>query len=194
MTVSTEWRALFNGRNLDGWVMTGPGGFDVEDLCLATRGGMGLLYYAGEDFGDCEFRVVFRMTGPADNSGIFIRIDGPPPDPWHAVHRGYEVQIFNSDDPLKSNGALYSLAGPADPVRIRPGEWTECLIRLEADRTRVFLNGRLVTDYREGDPVPPRRFDYEPERGPRPRRGYFGLQNHDDGSRVLFREIEVRSP
>ena len=33
--------------------------------------------------------------------------------------------------------------------------------------------------------------DYEPERGPRPRSGYIGLQNHDDQQRVHFKEVSV---
>ena len=52
------------------------------------------------------------------------------------------------------------------------------------------LQGR-VTDFSEGDPVPPKKEDYEPERGARPTSGYIGLQNHDEKSRVHFREVSV---
>jgi hypothetical protein len=37
---------------------------------------------------------------------------------------------------------------------------------------------------------------YEPERGPRPERGYIGIRNHDDDSKgkanVYFKEVGVR--
>jgi hypothetical protein len=49
-----------------------------------------------------------------------------------------------------------------------------------------------VTDYREGEPVPERKFDFEPYPGRRPDFGYFGLQNHGDEDVVYFKEVSVR--
>ena len=46
---STE---LFNGKDLDGWKMTGPGKFNVENGAMVTEGGMGLLFYEREKFGN----------------------------------------------------------------------------------------------------------------------------------------------
>ena len=51
---------------------------------------------------------------------------------------------------------------------------------------------KLVTDYTEGDPVPTKKEWYEPDRGPRPERGYIGLQNHGDEAHVHFKEVSVR--
>ena len=53
----------------------------------------------------------------------------------------------------------------------------------------VKVNGELVTDYTEGDPVPEKKIWYEPDRGRRPTKGYIGLQNH--GNRIEFRNIEL---
>jgi hypothetical protein len=50
-----------------------------------------------------------------------------------------------------------------------------------------------VTDYTEGQPVPPRKFDFEPQRGLRPNEGYFGLQNHSDNDIVFFKEVAIES-
>jgi hypothetical protein len=76
----------------------------------------------------------------------------------------------------------------------RPGpEWNTFEITLAGPRTVVYVNGNLVTDYTEGDPVPDRVFDFEPIRGPRPDSGYIGLQNHDDENVVFFKEVAVRS-
>jgi hypothetical protein len=50
-----------------------------------------------------------------------------------------------------------------------------------------------VTDYREGDPVPAKKFNFEPERGLRPMEGYIGLQNHSDKDVVFFKEIAVKT-
>ena len=42
----SEWKQLFNGKNLDGWKHVGPGEFVVENGVLKTVGGMGLLFVA----------------------------------------------------------------------------------------------------------------------------------------------------
>ena len=62
---------------------------------------------------------------------------------------------------------------------------------LDGPRIVVALNGVKVTDFTEGQPVPPKHASYEPDRGPRPDRGYIGLQNHP-GDPVYFREVSVR--
>jgi hypothetical protein len=65
-------------------------------------------------------------------------------------------------------------------------------ITLNGPRTIVFVNGQKVTDYKEGDPVPKRAFDFEPYRGRRPNSGYIGLQNHGEGDIVYFKELAVK--
>jgi hypothetical protein len=55
----------------------------------------------------------------------------------------------------------------------------------------VRLNGVLVNDYTEGQPVPPRQHSYEPIRGPRPEYGYIGIQNHHELQTVHYREIST---
>src|SRR4051812_46158550 len=86
------WTPLFNGRDMEGWEHVGPGRFVIEDGVLKTDGGMGLLWYTRETFGDAVLRIVYRNPG-GKNSGVFIRIPEKPTEPWMPVHRGYEVQI-----------------------------------------------------------------------------------------------------
>lgn len=188
---SGGWKPIFDGRTTEGWQMTGPGELRLENGELVTHGGMGLLWYAREPFGDCRLRVVFKPTTTNDNSGVFIRIPEPPRDPWFAVNRGYEVQIENRGDSWHRTGTLYSFNKAKKNVNTRLNEWNVMIITLEGKRTRVEVNGVLVTDFREGDPVPLKVKDYEPDRGLRPNSGYIGLQNHDDSARVHFREVSV---
>lgn len=185
------WRPIFDGSSTNGWQMIGPGHFTLENGELITHGGMGMLWYTREQFGDCRLRVMFQPTSSKDNSGVFIRIPEPPKNEWFAVHRGYEVQIENNGDAWHRTGCLYSMSEAKNLVSARVNEWNVMLITLEGPRTRVEVNGRLVTDFTEGQPVPPKLKDYEPERGPRPLRGYIGLQNHDDNGRVHFKEVSV---
>ena len=46
---TSEWKPLFNGKNLDGWKHVGPGEVVVENGTLKTVGGMGLLWYTGRE-------------------------------------------------------------------------------------------------------------------------------------------------
>jgi hypothetical protein len=55
-----------------------------------------------------------------------------------------------------------------------------------------MLNGVKVTDYTEGQPVPEKKFTFEPQRGRRPEFGYFGLQNHSDNDVVFFKQVAIK--
>lgn len=187
-----DWRPLFNGRDLSGWKMVGPGRFVVENGAMKTEGGMGLLYYEREKFGNATIRVVFKLATERANSGVIIRLPEPPPDPWYAVHNGYEVQIAGGGDEWHATGSLYSLSRVAARPMKPAGEWNTMDIVLDGQTTIVFLNGVKVTEFRGDQPVPPRKAWYEPVRGPRPDEGYIGLQNHDERSTVYFREVSVK--
>lgn len=185
------WKQLWNGKDLTNWQHVGPGRFAVEDGLLKTEGGMGLLWYTPEKLGNCVIRVVYKTGKKSDNSGVFIRIPEKPSEPWMPVNRGYEVQIDDSDDDYHTTGVLYSLT----KAMARPGlvgDWNTMEIMLEGPHTVVILNGARITDYTEGQPVPPKTKGYEPDRGPRPNMGYIGLQNHSDSDTVLFQEVAVR--
>lgn len=192
MPVATgEWRTLLDASHTNGWKMVGPGVLKWEADELVTYGGMGLLYYEQERLGDCKIRVVFKLTGEHDNSGVFIRMPHLPQDPWDAVNHGYEVQIDNMGDDWHRMGCLYSFTKARNVVNAKVGEWTTLLITLKGNRTIVQVNGTLVTDYTEGQPVPERKLWYEAERGRRARSGYIGLQNHGGDAQVHFKEVSV---
>jgi hypothetical protein len=182
---------LFNGRDLRGWEMVGPGRFVVQNGLLKTEGGMGLLYYKGQEFGNTTLRVVFKTTNPTDNSGVIVRLPEPPPDPWYGVHNGYEVQIDGAGDEWHCTGSIYSLSKVSKRAQKPPGEWNTMEIHLEGDLTRISLNGEVVNEFRGGQAVPERKQWYEPVRGPRPEYGYIGLQNHHRGSSVYFKEVSA---
>lgn len=194
-----QWTRLFNGKDLSDWKHVGPGSMTVEDGIIHTHGGMGLLYWTGGKVGNCTIRVVYRMRDENDNSGVFIRIPVAPREQWMPVHYGYEVQIDNHperskppEDEYHSTGTIYSLTKPLAKAW-KPGpEWNTMEITLDGPRTIVVLNGEKVTDYKEGDPVPPLKFKFEPLRGPRPDFGYFGLQNHSNDDIVYFKEVSIK--
>jgi len=191
------WRQLFNGKDLAGWKHVGKGSMSVEEGLIRTQGGLGLLYWTREKFGDCTLRVVYKMEKENSNSGFFIRIPVEPLEEWMPVFYGYEVQIDNhpeqsNEDEYHVTGTLYSLTKPLSKPG-KPGpQWNTMDITLDGPRTLIYVNGEKVTDYREGDPVAARKFPFEPYPGRRPDSGYIGLQNHGDKDIVFFKEVAVK--
>lgn len=195
---ASDWKPLFNGKDLTGWEQVGPGGFTVESGMMKSHGGMGLLYWKGGKLGDCVIRVVFKTQGKNDNSGVYIRIPLEPVEPMMPVYYGYEVQIdaeperWGPDDKY-ATGALYSMTYPLTRAARGPGEWNTMEITLDGDRTAVMLNGKKVTDYKEGDPLKKLEHDKGLRHDPRPRSGWMGLQNHSDKDILYFKEVSVRA-
>ena len=190
-----QWKQLYNGKDLTGWQHVGKGEMTIENGLIATHGGMGLLWWTGGKIGNSAIRVVYKTKDKADNSGIFIRIPIEPREAWMPVHYGYEVNIEIDperwkEDNYYATGSLYSFTKV--PVRAdHPSpEWNTIEITIDGPRTVVLVNDVKVTDYTEGQPIPPRRED-DPLAGPRPDEGYIGLQNDGDET-VYFKEVAVR--
>jgi hypothetical protein len=147
------------------------------------------LWYTREKIGDATLRVVYKVNDRTANSGVFIRIPAEPKSEDDAINKGIEVQIDESGDDYHCTGVFYSMtqakARPYKPV----GEWNTLEITLRGPRTIVKLNGTLVTDYDGVAPVPPKRGQYEPDRGPRPDAGYIAIQHHGGKAMLWFKEI-----
>jgi hypothetical protein len=197
LSAETAWKPLFNGEDLTGWKHVDKGAMLVDNGMMKTSGGMGLTYWTGGKVSNCQIRVVYKMRDMNDNSGVYIRIPVEPREAWMPVHYGYEVQIDNhpelgKEDDYHVTGTLYSLTKPlAKPGKPGP-EWNTMVITLDGPRTVIEVNGVKVTDFKEGDPVPPQKLWFEPLRGPRPIEGWFGLQNHSDNDVVFFKEVSLR--
>jgi Domain of Unknown Function (DUF1080) len=191
LTAQQSSRALFNRKDLEGWQHVGPGSFVVEDGMMKTEGGMGMLWYTREKIEHATIRVIFKLTSHESDSGVFIRIPDKPTEPWMPINRGYEVEIGDWHDDYSCTGVLYTftkaLARPIKPI----GEWNTMDITIDGPRTIVYLNAVKVTDFIEGQTVPPKPVgSHDPDRGPRPNSGFVGLQNHP-GSEVYFKEVSV---
>ncbi|MBL8214777.1 MAG: DUF1080 domain-containing protein [Bryobacterales bacterium] len=112
---------------------------------------------------------------------------------WYAVHHGFEVQIQDSGDSWHRTGAIYSLAEAVE-AKARPGaEWRTMIITLEGSRISVTVDGKAVSSFdSSAKNLPARRSWSEPVReNVRPNKGYIGLQNHDPGDVVWFKEVAV---
>lgn len=168
-------RELFNGKDLTGWQMAGPGSFEVKDGALVTVGGMGLLWHETE-LDDYVLTLEFKASRAEDNSGVFVRFPDPGNDPWVAVNEGYEIQICDAGG-KNSTGAVYN-AKPAAELASKPiGEWNKYEITVIGQNITVKLNGKVVNEFKG-----------EKKTG----RGFIGLQNHDNNTKVSFRNVKIK--
>jgi hypothetical protein len=192
---TSSWRPLFDGRTLEGWEHVGPGKFVIEGGTLRTEDGMGLLWYSREKFGNCVIRVVYKTETTRSNSGVYIRIADRPKEPWFAVHHGFEVQIADSGREGRGTGSIYTFA-EATARPFKAGEWNTLEITLKGNLIQTTINGVPVAEF-DSSALKPQPTDTtgeaDPARGPRPESGYIGLQNHDKGSIVFFKEVSVRA-
>ncbi len=170
-----QWKTLFNGSSLEGWYQAGPGQFVLEpDGSMISEGGLGLFYYSEESFRDFELELEWKSNKTTANSGVFVRFPKTD-DPWVAVDEGYEIQIDDSRDPDHKTGSIFAISKAFRSNPLPAGEWNEFRIRVTGQRYEVWHNGVKVNDYM----------------GSRGREGYIGFQNHDDGSRVAFRNVRI---
>jgi len=159
--------------------MVGPGSIKEEsDGVLVTDGGMGMLWYAKRPFKDFTLRLEYKLTSAGNNSGVFVRFPNAPKSPWDAVNEGYEIQICDGADPEHRTGSVYSFKAPDKTPDTRPaGEWNVYEIAVKGQQYTISLNGEQVNSYK----------------GSRGAEGYIGLQNHDPGSVVRFRNVRIKT-
>jgi hypothetical protein len=185
-----DFVALGSG-GLAGWRMAGAGGFmELGGNIIESVDGIGLLWFAKEQYDDFILRVDFRLSSPTDNSGIFIRFPAlgakDPANDWKpATTQGYEIQIDNTgfnpdtnafDDPLHKTGAIYTLA-PSTAVMPSVGQWHSYEIEAVGPKITVRLDGVQVSQLTNGTRSP---------------KGYIGVQNHHAGSKVQFARMRIK--
>jgi hypothetical protein len=102
---------------------------------------------------------------------------------------------MDANDKFHRTGAIYSLAPSSASSPKPPTEWKTIIITLRGEEILVELDGQRVTRFDPNSPeVPKSRQWFEPRREPkRPISGYIGLQNHDPGDVVWFKEVSVRA-
>jgi hypothetical protein len=175
----------YNGRySKAGWNHYGPGYFDLNPQTgvLTSHGGMGLFWYAVQEYEDFVLDLEFKCADEYTNSGVFLRVPGVPVSNAYIFH-SFEIQIHDAGEGIHRTGAAYDAEAPTVLASNPPGEWNRYRITFEGNHITVELNGQTVLDW-EAEPRG-KVADFAP-------RGYIGLQNHDDRSPVYFRNIFVR--
>lgn len=173
-------RALFNGRDLDGWRASGTELFYVDaDGNLVLESGPDAQYgflSTVEEFANFDCRFEFNELSNG-NSGFFFRSVLP-----ESTDPCWQVEIAPRG--LWTGGIYESygrgwLSQPTEEHLVEG--WNRMRVRVEGDRARVWLNGVLVTDLTDGA--------LSAGRGT----GNIVLQIHDGGGiKVAFRKIRLK--
>jgi hypothetical protein len=113
---------------------------------------------------------------------------------WYAVHHGFEVQIADGADEMHRTGAIYSLAKADTLPPAKDDGWRTMIITLKGTTVSVEIDGKAVSSFDSAaKDIPPQKNWTEPKREyKRPEAGYIGLQSHDPGDVVWFKEVAVR--
>jgi Domain of Unknown Function (DUF1080) len=202
----TEETQLFNGKDLDGWVVEGDKEYKedttTKPVWIAENGQIrnrvvgpsyGFLRYAKQEFGDFALHFEYRFHPPADakdergNSGVGIRtvpFDPKNADKTRPSGAAYEVQLLDDADrkaDKHSTGSLYNYVAPT-AVAAKPGpEWNSIDIECKGPHIQITINGKKVLDVDQST---------DPAIKDKPLKGYISLQNH--GGRIDFRNIHIR--
>jgi hypothetical protein len=139
---AARWRALWDGRSLQGWTRLGYAAWTIRDGILACDSGPISYLVSDEDFGDVQIRIEFWVSDNA-NSGIFIRCTNPAEV---TVNNAYEVNIFEQrPDQAYATGAIVGVAKVVDRPRTG-GRWNVMDIMAKGDRFTVTINGQRTVD------------------------------------------------
>jgi sugar phosphate isomerase/epimerase len=175
-------KPIFNGRNLEGWVMIEGGEWNVQDSILVGHHGRnwstnpektGSWLSTKKPYSDFRLEVQFTIN-KGGNSGVMFRSAHEK----NPSFTGYEMQIHDSPGrpPSKGGpGSLYAVIAPTKNMIRQAGEWNTATIIARGPKIVVEMNGEKIIDTEQT----------------RSMRGYIGLQNHDDRSEVKFRNIRL---
>jgi hypothetical protein len=178
-----EWKALWDGKSLEGWHVAGKGTWTIEDGAIRgiqekSEPEYGHLI-SDAIFGDFTVRLKFKAL--KGNSGFYFRVSK---EGFSGV-TGFQAEI----DATKDVGGLYETNGRGWVVQpsakdvgiwFKPGEWNEMKVTAKGGDVTVHINGKKSAGISD-----------DPGR----KEGHFALQLHGkDDVEVWFKEIEILQP
>lgn len=182
---SIGFKALFDGKGLDGWEH--GGNWKVEDGVITREGRGGSLVYKAKKIPD-DFELRFQWkVAKGSNSGVYYR-------PGQ-----YEYQILDNKvhvdgkNPRTSAASLYFCMAPSNDATKPVGEWNEGRVIGKGTIIQHWLNGKKVIHFDYSDSQWAFNIDLLEKRGAKlPARG-ANLSLQDHGDPVWYRAIKLRS-
>src|SRR6476660_6712039 len=123
---TSQWRELFNGKDLSGWRLNPTNYWVVKDGQITWKESAVDLW-TEEEFGDFILELEFKCSAGC-NSGVFIRTG----DIEDNVQSGIEIQIYDSVGKTKMEkhycAAIYDALEPSKNAEKPIGEWNSMRI------------------------------------------------------------------
>jgi 3-keto-disaccharide hydrolase len=168
--------ALFNGKDLSGWMPSDPkatSNWTVVDGTMVSPG-HGPELITNAKFNDFKLHIEFNCAA-GSNSGIYLR-------------GRYELQIENDPEPegpTMRTGGIYGFLAPSPEQPRKPGDWQSYDVTLVGRVITVMQNGKTIIDKQEIPGITGGALDsHEGEPGP------IYLQGSEAGH-VAFRNITI---
>jgi hypothetical protein len=179
--IADGWILLFDGETLFGWSAENSS-FDkmwmVKDGAITSDEKAGFNHLKSHAaFADFVLKLDFRVNKKG-NSGIFFRgaAKGEPFVGPFGIS-GYEAQVDDNDPRglLYQTGGLYDVA-PASKLIRGEDEWRSYEITADGEHITTKINGEQVCDTMQ------KKFRF----------GHIGLQQHNPGSVIEYRNIKLK--
>jgi 3-keto-disaccharide hydrolase len=172
------WVAVFNGKDLDGWKISygGKGNeqnstWKVVDGVIVGEGEVSHLFTPRDDYVNFEAKSEI-MISDKGNSGFYFRTKFGPGFP-----AGYEAQVnATHGDPVRT-GSVYNHVKIFKQLH-KPDEWFSYHLKVQGNRIWVTVNKELLYEY----------VDHAKTYS----KGHFAYQQHNLGSVVKIRSLEVK--
>ncbi|MFO1064072.1 MAG: DUF1080 domain-containing protein [Pirellulales bacterium] len=175
-----KWISLFDGKSLDGWERVGneKSVWEVKDGAIHGSGEASMLVNTKGPYKNFKYRTELKINDKG-NSGVYFRCTPKP-----GFMDGYEAQVDSTHtDPIRT-GSLYGFCHVYKQL-VKPDTWFKYEIDVRDDkwrgrdmiRIKITVDGNELYEYMDFAKT------YKP--------GHFAFQQHDPGSRVTIRKVEV---
>ncbi|WP_145171550.1 3-keto-disaccharide hydrolase [Rubripirellula lacrimiformis] len=175
-----KWVSLFDGKTLDGWKKVGKdeSHWEVKDGEMRSGGEISMLTSTTGPYKNFRYRVEMKIND-GGNSGLYFRTTENP-----GFMDGYEAQVDSTHtDPIRT-GSLYGFCHVYKQL-VKPDTWFTYDVEVRDDnwrgrdmtRIKITIDGNELYEY----------MDFEKTY----KEGHFAFQQHDPGSHVAIRKVEV---
>ena len=175
-----QWTSLFDGKTMAGWEKVGNEAsiWEVKEGAICGSGPASMLVTKKGPYKNFRYRAEIKIND-GGNSGLYFRTTAEP-----GFSDGYEAQIDSThSDPIRT-GSLYGLCHVYQQ-HVKPDTWFTYEIEVRDDvwrgrkltRIKVSIDDNQLYEY----------LDFALTF----KEGHFAFQQHDPGSKVSIRKVEV---
>jgi hypothetical protein len=180
VSAEDKWTPLFDGKSLTDWEKVGNQAsvWEVVDGEIRGSGPASMLVCTKGPYKNFRYRAEIKIND-GGNSGLYFRTTRKP-----GFTDGYEAQIDSTHtDPIRT-GSLYGMNHVYKQL-VKPDTWFTYELQVKDDvwrgknitRIKVTVDGNELYEY----------LDFALTF----KQGHFAFQQHDPGSKVSIRKVEV---